>query len=169
MPHASAQEWVVVGLGSNEGDSAAELELARRRLEQGGYRFTLASPPQRTRPVGGPAGQRDYLNQVLAAPLAAVAPGPRALLELALAIEREAGRDRARSVPWGPRRLDIDLLLYGARVIDEPGLKVPHPRLHQRAFVLDPLAGMLPDLVHPVLGRTIRELRAKLDSGSVLP
>ena len=88
----------------------------------------------------------------------------RDLLARLLEIERELGRDRAASERWRPRTIDLDLLLYGDRVIDEPGLRVPHPRLHERRFVLEPLAELAPGLVVPGRGR-VSDLLAELESG----
>jgi FXSXX-COOH protein len=76
---------------------------------------------------------------------------------------------RVPSFHWGPRLIDIDLLFYDALVLDTPQLVVPHPRLHERAFVMVPLADIAPDLVHPVLGRTIRQLLEELDTNGILP
>jgi 2-amino-4-hydroxy-6-hydroxymethyldihydropteridine diphosphokinase len=84
------------------------------------------------------------------------------LLESLLEIERSHGRVRDRFQQWGPRTLDLDLLLYADQVIDEPGLTVPHPRMHERRFVLQPLSAVAPDLRHPTLGRTISELMRAL-------
>ena len=89
---------------------------------------------------------------------------PRALLDRLLDVERALGR--AREGPrWGPRTIDLDLLLFGERTIDEPGLTVPHPRLHERLFVLEPLAELAPDAVVPGLG-SVSELLARLQSAS---
>jgi 2-amino-4-hydroxy-6-hydroxymethyldihydropteridine diphosphokinase len=88
---------------------------------------------------------------------------PEELMQTLLAIERELGRDRAATVPKGPRTIDLDLLLYDDRVIDTPGLTVPHPAMHERLFVLEPLVEIAPHVVHPVLMRTARELLDGLD------
>jgi 2-amino-4-hydroxy-6-hydroxymethyldihydropteridine diphosphokinase len=111
------------------------------------------SSVRETDPVGF-ADQPKFLNAVaeLRTDLS-----PRELLERLLAIERELGRERARERRWGPRLIDLDLLLYGGEVIDEPGLTVPHPRLAERRFVLEPLAEIAPGLRLPD-GRAVREL-----------
>lgn len=161
-------EWVVLALGSNLGDRAGYLALARTRLKLAGYPWELASSVEETAPLGGPPGQGPYLNQVLAAPLDAVRLEPLELLDACQAIEGEAGRTRGPR--WGPRTLDIDIVLYGARVIRTDRLVTPHPGLLERDFVLAPVARLLPDLVHPALGVTMAVLAARrLPRGSGPP
>ncbi len=142
-----------VALGSNLGDRVAHLVGARQRLAQvESVRIVAASGLWETEPVG-PAGQGAYLNAVLALD---VRVSPRDLLEILLDIERRAGRDRdLQSVRWGPRVLDLDLLLYADLLVSEPGLEIPHPRLHERAFVLEPLCEIAGGLVHPRIGGTL--------------
>lgn len=117
-----------------------------------------ASPVHETEPLGK-KDQPRYLNQVFRAETSL---GARELLDGLLAIERRLGRVRTPGEKWGPRTIDLDLLLYGDRVIDEPGLTVPHPHMHERRFVLEPLAELVPDARHPVLGKTAAELLAML-------
>jgi 2-amino-4-hydroxy-6-hydroxymethyldihydropteridine diphosphokinase len=142
-----------VGLGSNLGDREGAL---RGALELLGADVTAVSSVRETDPVG-------YLDQPLFLNAAAALDTelePRALLERLLAVELELGR--ARDGPrFGPRTIDLDLLLYADRVLDEPGLVVPHPRLAERRFVLEPLAELDPDLVVPGLG-TVSVLLARL-------
>ncbi len=143
-----------LGLGSNLGDRLALLREARRALGlTQGLRVSASSPLYETEPVGGPPGQGLYLNAVLE--VEADLP-PRRLLETALALETRLGR--RRETPGGARTLDIDLLLFGDDILEEPGLILPHPRLHLRRFVLAPLCDLAPHLPHPVLGRTLGEL-----------
>ena len=111
-----------------------------------------------TDPVG-PPGQMRYLN---AAARVVTGLPPRELLETLLEIERSRGRDRVDEARWGPRTLDLDLLIYADRVIDEPGLTVPHPRLHERLFVLAPASEIACEMRVPGAGATIGELLERL-------
>jgi len=130
-----------LGLGSNLGDRRAALRQAVARLEEGGD-VTAVSPLYETEPVGGPEDQGAFLNVVVEL---ATADSPRQLLTRCQALEEAA--HRVRTVRFGPRTLDADVLLVGDLVVDEPDLVVPHPRMCERRFVLAPLADLAPDLV----------------------
>jgi 2-amino-4-hydroxy-6-hydroxymethyldihydropteridine diphosphokinase len=143
---------VVLGLGGNLGKPGAAFAQALEALAGVG-RVTAVSRLWRTRPVGPP--QPDFLN---AAALLDWPAGPRSLLDRCRELEAVAGRDRAREVPWGPRTLDLDLLLATSAVCRGPVLELPHPRLHERRFALEPAAEVAPNWVHPLLGQTIKEL-----------
>lgn len=142
---------VAVALGSNIGDRAAHLAFAAERLARLLDRLHLSSFHD-TEPMGV-GSQPRFLN---AAATGTTALGARALLTQLLDIERERGRERPH--PGAARTLDLDLILYGTDVIDEPGLCVPHPRFRERAFVLAPLAEIAAEWRDPVTGRTVREL-----------
>jgi len=152
-----------VGIGTNLGDRAAVVRFAVDRLRRLGN--VRASGVYETEPVG-PIGQGRYLN---AAAVLETGLGARALLGALLEIEREAGRDRRVEARWGPRVLDLDLLLFGDAVIDEAGLVVPHARMHERRFVLEPLSEVGGELVHPVLGETVGVLLDRLVAGEGVP
>lgn len=129
-----------IGIGSNLGRRHATIHAAVRDLARvPEVRVIRLSSIIETDPVG-PEGQGPYLNAVV---LVQTTLEPQALLDAMLTIERSHGRDRAREQRWGPRTLDLDLLLFGDRRINEPGLIVPHPRMHERAFVLIPLREIL--------------------------
>ena len=148
----------LVALGSNVGPRQEILARVLRELGRlPGTRLIAASSLHETAPVGCPPGSGPFLN---AAALLETELTPRQLLGALLALE--AAHGRSRGLPNAPRTLDLDLLLHGETVLDEPGLTVPHPRLHQRRFVLAPAVEIAPELRHPVLGRTLRELLAAL-------
>lgn len=132
----------VIGLGSNVGNRSRALADAVAALRELGTVAAVSSVYE-TAPIGGP-DQPDYLNMVA---VVDTDLRPRALLDEMLAIEREAGRERRER--WGPRLLDLDLLLYGQKHVDEPGLRVPHPHLTERRFVLEPLLEVRPEAALP--------------------
>jgi 2-amino-4-hydroxy-6-hydroxymethyldihydropteridine diphosphokinase len=149
-----------LALGSNLGPRESTLLGAERALEDAGFRVTARSSLYLTEPVGGPA-QDWFLNQVIGG-LTLLAPA--ALLAACLAVEQAFGR--VRKERDGPRTLDVDILLFGDVVQQEPGLVLPHPRLESRRFVLVPLAEIAPFLVHPRLGVSVQELLARCQDGS---
>jgi 2-amino-4-hydroxy-6-hydroxymethyldihydropteridine diphosphokinase len=143
-PEGDRPRRAFLGLGSNLGDRRAHLRRAVAALGE----VAAVSGLYETDPVGGPPGQGPYLNLVVEL---ATGAGPRRLLERAR--ELEAGAGRVRGERWGPRTLDVDVLLVGDLVVDEPDLVVPHPRMWERGFVLAPLAELAPELVRARLGR----------------
>ncbi len=148
-----AVDDVFVALGSNLCDREGHLEEALRALaSSAGIELLAVSPVYETAPVGLPP-QGHYLNAVVRL---RTSLAPRALLERQLEIEACAGRERGERD--AARTLDVDLLLLGARVVDEPGLVVPHPGMFERAFVLEPLCDLAPEICHPTLCLTIEEL-----------
>ena len=134
-----------VGVGSNLGDREATIAAALAALPG----VVGVSTLRETEPVGV-IDQPPFLNGAVALETELA---PRVLLDLLLAIERDLGRERRER--WGPRTIDLDLLLYADETVDEPGLTVPHPRLHERRFALEPLLDLDPELAVPGRGRVI--------------
>jgi 2-amino-4-hydroxy-6-hydroxymethyldihydropteridine diphosphokinase len=152
-----------IGLGGNVGDAAATVRRAFDALADLPETRVLAVSRLYRTPAWGVETQPDFVN---AAALLDTTLEPRALLDALLGIERAFGRERRER--WGPRTLDLDLLLYADAVIDVPGLHVPHPHLHERAFVLRPLADIAPDAMVPGQGR-VADLLARVDASRCLP
>jgi 2-amino-4-hydroxy-6-hydroxymethyldihydropteridine diphosphokinase len=150
---------VLLGLGGNLGDPVAAIVAAIRRLEAGGVLITRRSRWYRTAPWGL-TGQPDFVNLCVAAETDL---SPHALLRLVQSIETALGRER--TVHWGPRTIDIDILTYHGVTLNEPDLEIPHPRLTERAFVLVPLLDIAPDL--PLAGRPVRDWAAEVDRSGV--
>jgi 2-amino-4-hydroxy-6-hydroxymethyldihydropteridine diphosphokinase len=151
-------ELVYLSLGSNIGDRAGNLNAAIDRLRAFGEVAAVSSFYE-TEPVEFTA-QAWFLNCAVALDTEKT---PQQLLAGVLDIEHQLGRRREQKK--GPRIIDLDILLFGNSIIDDPGLTIPHPAMHERCFVLEPLAEIAPDALHPVLQRTIRELRDALSSG----
>jgi 2-amino-4-hydroxy-6-hydroxymethyldihydropteridine diphosphokinase len=150
---------VYIGLGANLGDRKTTILEALRRLDEDEHTSLLRSTaPIETEPVGY-EDQPPFLN---AAAALTTTRSPRDLLALLLRIERDLGRVRGEGPRFGPRTIDLDLLLYGDVKIVEPGLEVPHPRLHERRFVLEPLSELDPGLSVPGRGR-VSALLAELE------
>jgi 2-amino-4-hydroxy-6-hydroxymethyldihydropteridine diphosphokinase len=151
---------VYLGLGANLGKRRETIDAALARLaDHPAICVGAVSALIETAPVGGPAGQPNYLNGA-----AAIETNldPAALLAELKRIEHDLGR---RDGPrWGPRPIDLDILLYGDLVLDSPDLTIPHPRLRERRFVLEPLAEIAPDAIDPVTGLAVRALLARLDA-----
>ena len=152
---------ILLGLGGNLGDPVAAIEAALARLTAGGVAVTRRSRFYRTPPWGF-SGQPEFVNLCAAADTRL---RPEAVL--ALIHEVEAALGRVRGPRWGPRVIDIDILAYGDETIDRPELRVPHPHVTERAFVLVPLAEIAPD--HVFDGRTVRAWAAAVDRGGVAP
>ncbi|HET7747229.1 MAG TPA: 2-amino-4-hydroxy-6-hydroxymethyldihydropteridine diphosphokinase [Vicinamibacteria bacterium] len=144
----------LVALGSNLGDREENLRRAVRALPGAGFAVRGTSSVYETEPVGGPP-QGPYLNAVV---LADTALGAAEAVDALLGLERDLGR--RRTVPNAPRVIDLDLLLLGDLVADAPRAQVPHPRMHERRFVLEPLCEVAAEARHPRLGRTACELLA---------
>ena len=149
-----------IGAGANLGEPVRQIRQAQDALQKSpGIKFLGASSLYRTQPVG-PVEQPPFINAVFS-----LEPeiGPQELLSLLLEIEQKMGR--VRKERWGPRVIDLDLLFFGGEIIKEQGLEVPHPRLHERRFVLAPLVEIAPGFVHPVIKKSVSELLAGFPAG----
>ena len=154
---------VFIGVGSNEGDRLQHISNAVKALgATAGVAVTQMATIIETEPIGGPP-QGPYLNTVVELETAV---SPADLLKTLKAIEQRLGR-KPSAERWGPRPIDLDLLLYDDRVIETSDLTVPHPRLHERRFVLEPLAQLAPQVIHPLVNQTIGELLTTLSSSMV--
>jgi 2-amino-4-hydroxy-6-hydroxymethyldihydropteridine diphosphokinase len=152
----------LVGMGGNVGDVRATLDRAVAAFCDGVSVRLVARSSDYLTPPWGVTDQPAFLNLALA--VSTLLP-PRALLEHALRVEAAFGRDRAREQRWGPRTLDIDIIAYDEVAIDEPGLTLPHPRLFERAFVLAPLAEIVPDC--RIKGMRIADALAALGAAGI--
>ncbi len=143
---------IYISLGSNQGDRIRHLEDALQILQERDIRVVRKSPYYLSKAWGN-QDQPDFINQVVEV---ATEYDASVLLSCLLATEREMGR--VRTGKWQPRSIDLDLLFYHDEIFETPGIQVPHPRVQDRNFILTPMMDLKPDLVHPVLGKTIQEL-----------
>jgi 2-amino-4-hydroxy-6-hydroxymethyldihydropteridine diphosphokinase len=150
-----------IGLGANLGDREANIREALSELNRSGCRLTRASSIYETTPVGY-SDQPDFLNAV-----AEIETNlePLELLTALGTIEQRIGREE--TFKWGPRTIDLDILLYGENAFTEENLEIPHPEMHRRAFVLTPLAEIAPEIKHPVSGLTAREMSANVGAEGI--
>ncbi|QSX77333.1 2-amino-4-hydroxy-6-hydroxymethyldihydropteridine diphosphokinase [Agrilutibacter solisilvae] len=153
----------LVGLGANLGDAVATLRHAFQHLDAMPHTRLLRTSRLYRTPAWGRTDQPDFINAVAMLDTALTA---RELLDAMLDIEHAAGRDRDTGDRWGPRTLDLDLLLFGNQSIDEPGLHVPHPHLHERSFALAPLVEIAPDAMIPGIGPA-RAALASIDTSQL--
>ena len=152
-----------IAFGSNLGDRVDTFLRAVKQVDEiDGVRIRMVSQMMETAPVGGPGDQNPYLN---AAVEIETTLAPTDLLAALHEVERSLGRARDQEQRWGPRTCDLDILLMADVVLDSEALTIPHPRMHERLFVLRPLAQIAPGAVHPVLGKTVRELLRDLEGG----
>jgi 2-amino-4-hydroxy-6-hydroxymethyldihydropteridine diphosphokinase len=149
-------------IGGNEGDILANLARARENIEGSAGTIRRSSSLYRTAPWGR-TDQPDFINQALAVDTAL---GAQALLTVLLDIEQRMGRRRVEK--WASRIIDIDILFFNDDMVDQPGLRIPHPEIQYRRFALTPMEEIAPGHIHPILGRSIRELLAECpDQGNV--
>jgi len=156
-----------IALGSNLGRREENLRQALAMIAMiSGTKVDLVSEFIVTAPVGGPPGQQDYYN---AAACLVTELSPHDLLSALVGVEQGMGRDRSGEIRHGPRIIDLDILLFEDLIMDSPELKIPHPRMHERLFVLRPLAQIAPDVIHPSMGKTVMALLRTCPMGSCDP
>lgn len=156
---SSPTSKVLIAFGSNVGDSVAAYEFVQQELPRQGFELLAASTPRRTKPIGTDDSQDPYLNAAL---LTQTTHNPQQAIQHLLKIEQQLGRVRDRR--WGPRTVDLDLLLFNDCVIAETELVCPHPRMSFRRFVLEPASEIASAMIHPISGCTIGQLLEQLDS-----
>jgi len=155
--------FVLLAFGANLGDPRSQILDAWNRIGRiPGVRCQSLSSLHLTKPVGGPENQPDYLN---GAGLVDTTLLPEQFLDEIMEIERVMGRKRTEH--WGPRIIDIDILLFGDLVIQTERLTIPHPRMHERSFALDPAAEIAPEMIHPILGKSVFEMRKSTRGSAV--
>ena len=153
---------VYIAMGSNVGEKARTLRKALDMMRQSGdITLRRVSTFIETKPVGGPKYQDNYLNAVVETETTL---SPEDLLALLGGIEKTLGRDRKKEERWGPRTCDLDILLYGHEIINTPNLTIPHPRMCERMFVLQPLAEIAPTTQHPESFKTASEMLIELET-----
>ena len=150
-----------IGLGANLGDREANIKEALSELARSGCKPIRVSSIYETAPVGF-SDQPDFLNAVAELETSL---RPRELLAVLGKIERRIGREE--TFKWGPRTIDLDILLYGDQTLAEDSLEIPHPEMHRRAFVLTPLAEIAPEVKHPVSGLTAREMSVAIGAEGI--
>jgi 2-amino-4-hydroxy-6-hydroxymethyldihydropteridine diphosphokinase len=155
------QHQTLLALGTNLGDRLANLRTALAALPP--EVVLLRESKIYETPAWGFEDQPAFLNMAVKG---GTGLKPEALLKHLKLLETRLGRET--SFHWGPRLIDIDLLFYDDLILDTPRLVIPHPRLHERAFVLVPLSDIAPDLIHPIFGKTIRELLEGMDKSNIL-
>lgn len=161
MGNSEQTSRCAIALGSNLGDSLGTLESAIQDLSKiDAIALEACSHWYQTKAIGPP--QPDYLNGCA---ILQTALEPFALLEVLLELEKKFGRERRER--WGPRTLDLDLLLFDDLILDSPPLQIPHPRMRDRAFVLIPLNEIAPDWIDPISGKTVAHLAQKVDASEV--
>lgn len=153
---------VYLGMGTNCGDRLANLLAAIAALAPE-VLVTRQSPVYST-PPWGYTDQPDFLNLVVEGTTTLT---PQALLRTVKSLEKKIGR--TATFRWGPREIDVDILLYNQTIVSAGELEIPHPRLHERAFVLVPLSDLTPNLIHPKLGKRVSELLAEIDKSGITP
>lgn len=146
-------DHIVLSLGSNLGDRMTNLHTAHKKLSNRGVKIVHTSPTYETEPYGNP-NQDDFLNQVI---VIETHQSPENLMQTCLDVEEDMGR--IRGIPNGPRNIDVDLLFYKDQQLDYPYLQVPHPRIHERNFILQPLADIIPNQIHPRFRKSIQSLK----------